>query len=378
MGYDAMPQILNDSERLQMLAGCTTPRERHALGGDLLRMDALLETRAVNPGRLTRLDRNQCMQLDGVAERFRAARRRRNAWIFADIIQESLQLLAAHADVAQYYRDWFKAVLVDEYQDTNPLQIELLNAIRAPQAHLFAVGDDDQAIYAFRGADTAPIHGFCEHFAGASICKLEVNYRSTRAILTAANGVFRDKPAAYRKVLRTGPQGVEGERPVKRRFSSQPDMFEWVLRTCRELEQLHAIPVASMAALFRLNETREAAEEFFRQQVAAAGQSPACLTVHGSKGLEFPVVFLCDLDDGVFPSYRIPRGRQGLAGLLHLLRRAPVEGDLEEEQRLFYVGITRAQKQLYLLSAARRSVHGVTKRFRPSRFLRLVAGPLRR
>jgi superfamily I DNA/RNA helicase len=219
-------------------------------------------------------------------------------------------------------------------------------------------------------------------FPGARIMKLETNYRSSPAILRSANRVFRGKPVGYRKTLRYGGTAAsgpgKGPRPAIRRFTTPQGMLRWVVRRARDLQQREGIPVGQMAMLFRLNETRQWAESQLQDSGVEEEERPRTLTVHGSKGLEFPVVFLCDLEESVFPSYRRPRRnrRRSLAQRMRSFVVAeagvPAGCNLEEETRLFYVGVTRAQKHLYLLSVARKPVRGVSRDLDRSRFLRLV------
>jgi DNA helicase II / ATP-dependent DNA helicase PcrA len=362
-----------------LLAAHSSSKERLALGVDLLQLDTLLQRHAVHPSKASSLDPEQRHLLNVLTLRLRSARVRNGLCEFADLIQGCLAIMRSSSDLADSYSRRFDVVLVDEFQDTNPLQVELLHRLCCPKTHVFAVGDDDQAIYGFRGADTGPILDFESHFPGALILKLETNYRSTPAILSCANRVFRGKADAYRKVLRAGRgERGRGTRPTKRRCASQADLYEWVARRIAAHGQRDGIPACSIALLFRLNQTKGHAEQYWKR-LNPEGERPAFLTIHGAKGLEFPVVFLCDLEEGILPNYRLRggRGRSGVSAWIGALfsprsRSAPLDCDMEEEQRLFYVGVTRAQRYLYLLTCSSKEVRGITRKFLPSRFLRLV------
>ncbi len=379
LGYTSAPRIATDGERLRMLANHTSLQEREVIGMDLLRLDALLSCHAVHPGRLTSLRPEQRQVLDTLAQRMCTARIRDGLCDFSDLIGSALALLRSEEDLAVRYVQRFTVILVDEFQDTNPLQVEMLHRLCGPKTHVFAVGDDDQAIYGFRGADTGPILDFSSHFPGARIIKLEVNYRSTTAILSCANRIFRTKPQVYRKILRSGHPNIgRGAQPLKRRFASQDALYEWISSRLTMDCQEEGISIGDTALLFRLNDTREHAKRYW--EYAFRGHvHPHFLTVHSAKGLEFPIVFLCDLEEGVLPNYRL-RGsvrRSGPAQWARMLlmpgrRGLMIDCDIAEEQRLFYVGVTRAQKRLYLLSCASKKTRGTTHRFVPSRFLRLV------
>jgi hypothetical protein len=188
-----------------------------------------------------------------------------------------------------------------------------------------------------------------------------------------------NKPANVRKVLRSGRRGgLRGRRPQARTFGTQAEMLQWVRSRCGRIQVRRSIPPSDMAMLFRLNETRLWAEEWVAENGLDPASMPAMLTIHASKGLEFPVVFLCDLEETVLPSYRRRRAARRSA-----LQRAwgfvapsggsiPEDCDLEEEKRLFYVGVTRAERMLYLLHCRTKVSRGVTRRFERSRFLRLL------
>lgn len=377
LGFTSVPDLQGERERLRMLAAVTARRERQCLGLDLLRLDALLEKTGMRPELSTGLDPARRELLERIRERMREQCRRDGMWSFADMIVGTLELFDRRPDIARHYAEGFHVLLVDEFQDTSPVQIRLLHRLRAPGRHLFAVGDDDQAIYGFRGADTEPILHFAGHFEGAHIVKLETNYRSTPAILGAANRIFSDKPKTYRKTLRSGCNGKAGKRPLVRRFADQPAMLEWVRHRVCELAA-EGVEAHDVAVLFRLNETLCRARGYFERKWPGS-RAPHLMTIHASKGLEFAVVFLCDLEEGFLPNYRLGR-RAGPSGIIARLKAlvwrprypTPPDCDLGEEQRLFYVGVTRAQKQLYLLSCARKQVRGVTKSLARSRFVSLV------
>jgi superfamily I DNA/RNA helicase len=382
LGYGGPePRLLSSRERLEMLARVTSPRERRAMGVGLVAMDNMLAALAVHPARLTRLGEQRVELLRHIQGRLADEKRRWNRWEFSDMIRLSLELLQRHDEVHAAYARRYRYILVDEFQDTNPLQVSVLGELMSGGARVFAVGDDDQAIYGFRGADVGPVLHFEKHFPGARIVKLETNYRSTPAVLHAANRIFRDKPPHLRKLLASGRYGTgrrqRGPRPRKRIFTDQQSMTDWIVTTARAIQADEGVAVETMAVLFRLNETREWLGETLRNGGIADRSAPRLMTVHGSKGLEFPVVFLCDLEEGVWPSYRLRRRgpvRSWGDVVRRLVRGAPVdpEADFEEERRLFYVGVTRAARRLYLLSARKKSMGGRTRRFTPSRFLGLL------
>ncbi len=122
---------------------------------------------------------------------------------FDDLLIKTLELFAAHPPVLDYYRQKFRYILVDEYQDTNRAQYELIRLIAGERRNLCVVGDDDQSIYGWRGADIRNILDFEKDYPDAKVIKLEQNYRSTASILEAANQVVAHNRAARKR--RCGP-----------------------------------------------------------------------------------------------------------------------------------------------------------------------------
>ena len=124
-----------------------------------------------------------------------------NAMDFDDLIYQTVRLLENHPDVRDYYNALFRHILVDEYQDTNPSQFKILRLLTQKQQNICVVGDDDQSIYAWRGADPTHILEFSHHYPSAKVIALEQNYRSTSRILEAANKVIENNKNRYSKKL---------------------------------------------------------------------------------------------------------------------------------------------------------------------------------
>ncbi|MCL7965256.1 MAG: UvrD-helicase domain-containing protein [marine benthic group bacterium] len=461
---------------------------------------------------------------------------RSNAYDFDDLLVHTVRLLEDHNDIGERYAEKFVHVLVDEYQDTNHAQYRIVKRLGEGHRNVCVVGDDDQSIYGWRGADVRNILDFERDFGGAAVVRLEENYRSTPAILEVANAVISNNRSRKEKRLRTArpagepvsvmrfaderaeaawvvgelERGSGGFRPdeaaILYRTNAQSRPFEDALRRARlpyrivggvrfyerrEIKDVFAylqlvVNPADEAAFARavswprrgvgsvtLEKLRQAAseretgllaaaevatelpgmpragaaalqdfaagisalgelaaeadcEEVIRECIrsfglvqalepeddgadrianltellaAASAFDPAevldgaegatdlelylqaaalradideynetapgvtLMTLHNAKGLEFPVVYLVGLEDGLFP----------------LSRAMESEEELEEERRLFYVGVTRAEDRLMITHAQSRWRYGNEQRAAPSQFLsELPDGPVQR
>ncbi len=442
---------------------------------------------------------------------------------FDDIIMKTVHLFRSQPDVLAYYQDQFRYILVDEYQDTNYAQYMLVRLLSAKHGNLCVVGDDNQSIYGWRGADISNILNFERDFPNAKVVKLEQNYRSTQIILDAANHLVRNNQTQKEKNLWTNnPKGqqiickelvdehheamyVTDEIQRMNRLNGHPlDSFVVLYRTNAQsrvfedlmmqkgmpykivggfkfyqrkeikdiiaylrvilnpedalsiervinvpkrgvgavtLEKIRGFAILSKQSLFealervdeiegltprlktkikglvnliqkcrqnidqqsisdivravaidsgmiseleaegtpealsRLENIREffgVADEFASSEISQnledflasialisevdtmeQGEAVTLMTFHSAKGLEFPVVFMAGMEEGVFPHSRSLEN----------------EEEMEEERRLCYVGITRAQECLYLTHTYRRALYGQSMNYPPSRFI---------
>lgn len=125
-----------------------------------------------------------------VYKEYQNALKQNNALDFDDLLVKTVELFKLDKEVLDYYQERFRYIMVDEYQDTNTVQFELIRLLAMKYKNLCVVGDDDQSIYKFRGANIYNILNFEKHFEDAKVIKLEQNYRSTQNILDAANSVI--------------------------------------------------------------------------------------------------------------------------------------------------------------------------------------------
>ena len=158
--------------------------------------------------------------------------KKNNALDFDDLIVKAVELLADSSEVREYYQERFKYVMVDEYQDTNYAQFKLVSLLAGKYRNLCVVGDDDQSIYRFRGADIKNILSFEETFPGAKVVRLEQNYRSTGHILHAANEVIRHNEGRKEKKLWT--ENGEGEKVRFRQYDQAYEEADGVVKEIRD------------------------------------------------------------------------------------------------------------------------------------------------
>lgn len=446
-----------------------------------------------------------------------------NALDFDDLLIKAVELLRENKAILSYYQEKFKYVFVDEYQDTNRIQYQLVKLLSARHRNICVVGDSDQSIYSWRGADITNILDFEKDYKGARVIYLEQNYRSTKNILRVANEVIKYNENKYPKNLWTDKE--EGERVLYERLADSDEEANFVAGRINQL-LAEGYKLSDIAILYRTNAQSRTFEEaflseglpykivgglkfydrkevkdiiaylkvlenpndnislkriintpkrgignatiekieqysaerdqsiyasilrvedigglstriknsirsfvdmmntllakkeimglkdFIEEVISSSGyiqdlekentveaktrienimefisvalkfeeQNEAAdleeflasiallsdldkteddtnlitmMTVHSAKGLEFPVVFLVGMEDGLFP----------------IARALESEEELEEERRLCYVAVTRAEEVLYITNAARRTIYGNTQYTLPSRFI---------
>jgi len=466
LGYDRDFVILTEEEQIDLLreAGAKSRPEANACLKQISAFKNRRPTETVAPP---------------LFSEYQSALKQRNAADFDDLILLALRLFETDSQILNRYRDRFRYILVDEYQDLNPPQYMLVRILTGPNQNLCVVGDADQAIYAFRGAQVENFLNFQKDYPRAQILRLEQNYRSSPVIVKAAEQVVSRNTLRMEKRLWSDAETGEririmevddekqeagwivsrietllggtsmfhhdtdriraGEDPGHYSFSDMAVLFRLRAQArplqatfeqagipCRllsgerldrrpEIRQVRSmlrflagperdavLPGMIKASLIALSETREQSslpdlirelsgicnldEVTLRSLKAMASpyldltwgaslqsflhdlclgresdlfdpraQAVTLLTMHAAKGLEFPVVFICGLEQGL-----MPYARDG----------SPSADEIEEERRLFHVGITRAMKELYLIHARTRILYGSPLPGEPSPFLK--------
>jgi DNA helicase II / ATP-dependent DNA helicase PcrA len=185
-----------------------------------------------------------------------------NAMDFDDLLLHPLTLFRERPDRLRAYQSRFNFILVDEFQDTNRAQYELVRLLGA-HGNVCAVGDDDQSIYGWRGADVRNMQDFLKDFPGAKLIRLEENYRSTQVVLDAANGVIAENSGRIGKTLTTRRRGGESVTLVA--AADERDEAEWVVRELQKRSAAADWQYREMAVLYRTNSQSRALEEAFRR-----------------------------------------------------------------------------------------------------------------
>ena len=187
-----------------------------------------------------------------------------NAIDFDDIINFTIKILSENPDVLDYYTEKFKYILVDEYQDTNKAQFTLVSLLASKYGNVTAVGDNDQGIYSFRGADISNILNFERDFPGTKIIKLEQNYRCTGNILKAANAVIKHNENKYDKKLWT--ENEEGHLPCIYCGEDEYDEGRYIVEQINHLKTEEYYKNSDFTILYRMNAQSRAIEDILMRE----------------------------------------------------------------------------------------------------------------
>ena len=200
------------------------------------------------------------LKIAKVYREYEAQLKANNALDFDDLLVKTVQLLQTQPDVRENYQERFRYIMVDEYQDTNTVQFKLVSLLAGKYRNLCVVGDDDQSIYKFRGANIRNILDFEKEYPDAKVIKLEQNYRSTGNILNAANGVISNNKGRKDKTLWTA--NGEGEKISLRQFDTAYDEAEFIAEDIKK-EVRDGASYNDNAVLYRTNAQSRLLEEKF-------------------------------------------------------------------------------------------------------------------
>lgn len=236
-------------------------------------------------------------QLYGRAYReYQIALKKNNALDFDDLIVKTVELFRSHPEVLDYYQERFKYIMVDEYQDTNTAQFKFVSLLAQKYQNLCVVGDDDQSIYKFRGANIGNILNFEKVFPDAKVVKLEQNYRSTGNILAAANEVIKNNKG--RKSKRLWTQAEDGEGIYFRQFYNGYEEAEYVAGQIRKSVKQAESRYQDHAILYRTNaQSRLFEEQFIRDNIPY--RLIGGVNFYARKEIKDLLAYLKTIDNGV-------------------------------------------------------------------------------
>jgi DNA helicase-2/ATP-dependent DNA helicase PcrA len=256
----------------------------------------------------------------------------------------------------KYHNYQYKYIFIDEFQDTNNLEYALLKELISTNSKVIAVGDPNQSIYGFRGASNLIINQFMKDYH-AKLYTLNTNYRSSNLIVSHANRLIKQNNQRYINYLNT-TNCTHGEVKNIHFYTEKEESF-FIINLIKKFLKLK-IKFEEIAILYRLNyrvyELKNALHleginhQIHDDVIDDNKDGIHLMTIHKSKGLEFYVVIIIGLEDGILPSQKI--------NTYH---------ELEEERRLLYVAMTRAKQFLYLSSVKK---YDDTKLYKPSKFIK--------
>jgi DNA helicase II / ATP-dependent DNA helicase PcrA len=270
---------------------------------------------------------------------------------FDDLLIEYYELLRK-----KKIQENFQYIFVDEFQDTNRLQYLLLKALINQNTRVLAVGDPDQSIYQFRGANSKIIDQFVKDYQ-AKVYTLKINYRSDPIILEHANRIIKRNHRTYQKELIPSNQREALVKSIL--FEEELDEVKWIISTIKTLKEMKikdheiAILYRNHFRAFHLKEMlieENISFETYDHESSYSAHGIQLLSIHKAKGLEFDVVFIMGLEQGIMPALKDYR-----------------QIALDEERRLMFVAITRARHILYLTTSKRHVSHHT---FTSSQFIR--------
>ena len=193
---------------------------------------------------------------------YQRALQAQNAFDFDDLLMKPVELLQSHRDLLEHYRGRFSFILVDEYQDTNRAQFRFVELLARAHGNLMVVGDPDQSIYAWRGADVRNILDFETAFPSARVVPLEINYRSRESILSAANAVIDENVNRPKKILRANRKG--GDKITLVETSNEKDEARWIVSEIQDqIQSTQGLSICDCAVLYRTNAQARALEDAF-------------------------------------------------------------------------------------------------------------------
>jgi DNA helicase-4 len=255
------------------------------------------------------------------------------------MITKTISLFQNRREIVEKFRNKYEYILVDEFQDVNNLQVELIKLLLTDKNQLFCVGDDWQSIYGFRGSNVEYIINFNKYFKNAETIKLSINYRSTEHIVGASNEVIKHNKFKVDKEIHSNKKSSTKIHVYAGK--NETENIEYVLTQINRLIN-KGYTKDDILFLYRRSKMYSPYFERFRQErIFVSGK-----TIHASKGLEAKAVFIIGLTEGSggFPDIWMEDR------IYQVIKASNHDMLLEEERRLFYVAITRAKDELFLIT----------------------------
>ena len=257
---------------------------------------------------------------------------------YNDMIHKVIDLFKQERNILAKYQKIFQHILVDEYQDVSAAQVELIKILLTKDNYLFAVGDDWQSIYGFRGSEIEFIVNFDKDFEESKVIILPFNYRSGKNIVEASNNVIMKNPNQVKKHIKAHDEKKD-EKIFQFNALNDIDSAQFIADITKKLYS-EGYNFQDFLFLYRRTRHLLPYKEFFNKH----GLKINTKTIHGSKGLEARVVFLIGLTCGGFP-YVWEDSR-----IIQIIKKTDLLKKEEEERRIFYVAMTRAKERLFLMS----------------------------
>ena len=269
LGWDRSFSIFDSDQSLRLIKSV-----QEELGLDLKRWNPKA-IRAEISNSKNRLEDDKMFQLETqsasepfirtvgqVFSAYQGALQAQDAFDFDDLLMKPVELLESHRDLLEHYRGRFSFILVDEYQDTNRAQFRFVELLARAHGNLMVVGDPDQSIYAWRGADVRNILEFETAFPSARVVPLEINYRSKESILSAANAVIGENVNRPKKILRASRKG--GDKITLVETSNEKDEAQWIVSEIQDqIQSTQGLSICDCAVLYRTNAQARALEDAF-------------------------------------------------------------------------------------------------------------------
>ena len=284
-----------------------------------------------------------------LVEGYESLCRREGVLDFDDMILLCRSILVKHEMFLKKLQNRYRYFLVDEFQDINPGQYDVLRLLAGDRMNVFAVGDDDQSIYAFRGSRPDLMKRFISQYRGCRQVTLTMNYRCSENVIGCADTLIRNNADRFERMMQRHLPSKAGGNVIIVSATSTALQAEFVCDKIEELTGGNEYEERDIAVLYRSGHcakrfVKRARERSIRIRDGHEKEGINVMTAHASKGLEFKCVFIIGLQEGLFPHKR------------------SMEENIEEERRLMYVAMTRAVERLWLCTVA--TPHGK----RPSRF----------